>query len=147
MDTLYPWRLNWISLNTSLSPCQGWMACVKGSPDSSIGIATSYTLDDQAIRVRVPTRWRSIPFPSPPDHFWRPPSLLSNGYRGLFLGAKWPGREAKTYLQLPPRSRKRGSIHPLPLPSRSRKRGFIHPLPHTSSRRSVLSVEHRDNFT
>jgi hypothetical protein len=35
----------------------------------------------------------------------------------------------------------------LQLVPRSRKHGFIHPHPHTSSRRSVLLVKHRENFT
>jgi hypothetical protein len=28
-----------------------------------------------------------------PDCFWGPSSLLCNGYRGSFLGVKWPGRD------------------------------------------------------
>jgi hypothetical protein len=53
-----------------------------------------------------------------PDRLWGPPNLLYNAYRGLF------GRDVKltTHLQLEPRSR---------------KYGFMHPLPHTSSRPSA----------
>jgi len=35
-------------------------------------------------------------FPSPcPERLWNPPSLLSNGYEGFFLGVKRPGHEAE----------------------------------------------------
>jgi hypothetical protein len=56
----------------------------KRSRDSVFGIATGYGLDDRGVRVRVPVG--SIIFSSPrrPDRLWRPPNLLSNGYRGLF---------------------------------------------------------------
>jgi hypothetical protein len=37
--------------------------------------------------------------------------------------------------------------HHLQLVPRSRKLGPIQPLSHTSSRRSALSVKHKDNFT
>jgi hypothetical protein len=48
----------------------------------SVGIATGYGLDDRGIGVRVPVG--AIFFsPRHPDRFWRPPSLLFNGYRGL----------------------------------------------------------------
>jgi hypothetical protein len=47
-------------------------------------------------------------------------------------GATSPGVKLTTHLELVPRSRKRGSIHP---------------LPHTSSRRSASLVKHKDNFT
>jgi hypothetical protein len=32
--------------------------------------------------------------PKRPDRLGGPPSLLCNGYRGIFSGVKWPGREA-----------------------------------------------------
>jgi hypothetical protein len=55
-----------------------------GSRDSSVGIATSYGLDDQGVRVRVPVGSRIFSSPRRPDRLWDTPSLLSNGYRGLF---------------------------------------------------------------
>jgi hypothetical protein len=45
--------------------------------DSSVGIATGYGLDDRGVGIRVPVVAKFL--------FWGPPSLLSNGYRGLFL--------------------------------------------------------------
>jgi hypothetical protein len=50
----------------------------------------------------------------------------------LSLGQIGRGVKLTTHFQLLPRSRKRGSMHP---------------LPHTPSRRSALLVNHRDNFT
>jgi hypothetical protein len=47
-------------------------------------------------------------------------------------GLKWPGVKLTTRLQLVPRSRKHGSIHP---------------LPHTSSWHSIELVRQRDIFT
>jgi hypothetical protein len=39
--------------------------------------------------------WEFFSSPPRPDRFWGPPSLLSDGYQGLFLlGVKWPGRES-----------------------------------------------------
>jgi hypothetical protein len=82
------------------------------SQDSPVSITTGYALDDQDVGVRVPVRSRIFFSPSHPDQLWGPPNLLSDGYQGLFSpGVKRPGREAD---QLVPRSRKCGSIHPLP---------------------------------
>jgi hypothetical protein len=74
-------------------------------------------------KVRVPVAAKNFSPPCHVDRFLVPPNLLSNGYRGLFPWGQ-SGRAVKltTHLQLVPRSRKRGSIQP---------------VPHTSSRRSA----------
>jgi hypothetical protein len=54
------------------------------SRDSVVGMATSYGLDDRVVGVRVPVGWIMFSSPRRPDLIWRPPYLLSNGYRGLF---------------------------------------------------------------
>jgi hypothetical protein len=103
------------------------------SQDSTVGIATGYRLDDQRVRVQVPVGSRIFSSPSHPDRFWGPPSLLSNGYWRLFpQGKSDRGVKLTTYLWLVPRSRKCGSLHPLP--------PCLHGI-------SVSWVKHRDNFT
>jgi hypothetical protein len=57
---------------------------VTGSRDSSVGTATGYGLDDRRVGVRVPVGARIFSSPRRPDRFWGLPSVLSNGYRGLF---------------------------------------------------------------
>jgi hypothetical protein len=54
------------------------------SRDSSVGIATGYGLDDRGIRFRVLLGPRIFTSPRRPDRLWGPPSLISNGYPGLF---------------------------------------------------------------
>jgi hypothetical protein len=54
------------------------------SRDSSVGIATGYRLGYGGVRVRVPVGSSIFSSPRHPDQFWGPPSLLSNGYWGLF---------------------------------------------------------------
>jgi hypothetical protein len=61
------------------------------SRDSSVGIATGYGLGDRGVGVRVPGGSRIFSSPRRPDRFWGPPSLLSNGYRGLSPGGKAAG--------------------------------------------------------
>jgi hypothetical protein len=61
--------------------------CIGGggsSRDGSVGIATSYGLDDRGVGVLVPVGSRILSSPRRPDRLWGPPSLLSNGYRRLF---------------------------------------------------------------
>jgi hypothetical protein len=51
-----------------------------------------------------------------PDRPWDPPILIFNGYHGiLFRGQGGWVLKLITYLQLGPRWRKHGSIHPLPI--------------------------------
>jgi hypothetical protein len=78
------------------------------SQDSVVGIATGYGLDDRGVRVRVPvgsriffTSSRLALGPTQPP-IQRVPAALSTGVK------------LTTHPQLVPRSRKRGSIHPLP---------------------------------
>jgi hypothetical protein len=52
--------------------------------DSSVGIATGYGLEDREAGVRVSVGSTIFAFPQRLDRFWIPPSLLSNGYGGLF---------------------------------------------------------------
>jgi hypothetical protein len=54
------------------------------SRDSVVDIATGYGLEDGGIGVRVPVGSRIFSSPRRPDRLWGPPSLLSNGYWGLF---------------------------------------------------------------
>jgi hypothetical protein len=53
---------------------------------SSVGIATSYGLDDRGVGVRVLVGSRIFSSPRRTDRLWGPPSLLSNGYGGKMAG-------------------------------------------------------------
>jgi hypothetical protein len=59
--------------------------------------------------------WEFFTSPLRPDQIWDPPSLLSNGYQGLFTWGS-SGREVKltTHLYLLPRSRMCGAITLMP---------------------------------
>jgi hypothetical protein len=48
--------------------------------DSSVGIATTYGLDDRGVGFRVPVGSRIFSSPRRPDRLWGPPSLLFNGH-------------------------------------------------------------------
>jgi hypothetical protein len=61
----------------------------------SVGIALGYGLDYRSSRVRFPAgAVKFFSSPPRPERLWGTPSLLSNGYQGLSLGVKRPGREA-----------------------------------------------------
>jgi hypothetical protein len=51
---------------------------------SAVGIATGYGLGDRGVGLRVAVGSRIVSSPRHPDRLWSPPSLLSNGYWGLF---------------------------------------------------------------
>jgi hypothetical protein len=51
---------------------------------SIFGIATGYGLEDCGEGIEVPVGSRMFSSPRRPDQLWGSPSLLSNGYRGLF---------------------------------------------------------------
>jgi hypothetical protein len=63
-----------------------WYRCKSQSRRSHslrfVGMATG--MDDGGVLVRVPVGSRIFTSPNCPDRFWGPPSLLRNGYRGLF---------------------------------------------------------------
>jgi hypothetical protein len=54
------------------------------SRDSVVGMATGCGLDDRGVGVRVPVGSRIFFSPRRPDLLRGLPSLVSNGYRGLF---------------------------------------------------------------
>jgi hypothetical protein len=98
-----------------------------------VGIATGYRLDDRGSRSSSRGGVKNFLFstlPRPALGSTQPPiqwvpDALSPGESGQ-------GVKLTTHLQLVPRSRKCGSIHP---------------LPHTPSWRNASLVKHRDNFT
>jgi hypothetical protein len=93
--------------------------CV-GSRDSSICIATGYGLDGQGW---IPGRGRkSFSSPQCPDRLCDPPSLLPNGYQGLFP-RKCGSRDVKSTIHLHLVSRSK--IVELSLHSPRRLRGVV----------------------
>jgi hypothetical protein len=97
--------------------------------DSSVDIATGYGLDGPD---SIPGSARFFPSPERPDRLWGLPSLLSNGYRGLFPPeVKRQGREAD---------------HSLPSSAEVKKVGAIPPLPHVLMA-YCLSHLAQDSFT
>jgi hypothetical protein len=59
--------------------------------DSVVGIATSYGLDDKGLGVRVHVGFTNLLSSTASRPPLGPPSLLYNGYRGLFAGGKATG--------------------------------------------------------
>jgi hypothetical protein len=90
-----------------------------------LSIATGYGLDDQGVGVRVPVGPRIFSSLRRTDQLWGHPASYP-----MDTTEKRPRPEAD---------------HSAPTSKRSRKHGSIHPLPHTSSWRSAL-VKHRNNF-
>jgi hypothetical protein len=70
---------------------EGLPLCYMSGAEIVVDIATGYGLDDQGIGVRVPVESAIFSSPRRPDRLWDLPSLLSNGYRGLFLRVKVAG--------------------------------------------------------
>jgi hypothetical protein len=97
-------------LNPSVSDSYSLSWC----PVSVVGIATNYELDDRGVGVQVPVGSRIFSSPRCQGRLWGPSNLVSNGYRGRFPWElrDW-GVKLTAHLQLVPRSRKCGSIHPL----------------------------------
>jgi hypothetical protein len=52
--------------------------------DSSLGIATGYGLDGKELEIDSRQGMWFLSFPQRPDRLWGSPSLLANGYRGVF---------------------------------------------------------------
>jgi hypothetical protein len=99
-----------------------------GSRCSSVATTVGYVLDSKG---SIPGRGKRLSSTGS-DWPYGPPSLVSNGYRGLFhRAAKWPGRETHHSLA--------ASI------AEVTNAEIIPPLPHTSSWRDV--IRHRDHFT
>jgi hypothetical protein len=72
-----------------------------GSRDSSVGIATGHRLDGPGLIPGSATSSQQRP-----DRLWGPPSLLSNGYRGLLpRGRSSRGVKLTTHHHLMQRSR------------------------------------------
>jgi hypothetical protein len=69
------------------------------SLDSLIRIATGYGLDDKI------SNHKKAKFFSSPDRICGPPSLLSNRYRGIFIGVKLPVAKLTIHFHLMARSR------------------------------------------
>jgi hypothetical protein len=92
-----------------------FLLVLKYTRDNTIGIKPGYGLDDRGVEFRVPVGSRVFLSPRRPDQFWGSHSLLSIGWRRIFpRGQSGWGLKLTTHHQLVSRSRKCGSIHPLP---------------------------------
>jgi hypothetical protein len=104
------------------------------SRNRAVSVATGYGLEDRETGVRVPVGSRifssSRRLDRPALGSIQPPIPWVPG--ALSPGCNGRGVKLTTHLQLVPRSRKRGSIHP---------------PPHASSWHSAQLVKHRNNFT
>jgi hypothetical protein len=109
LQNLYIHRISvWLKNTTSTGS--------KRSRDSTVGIVTSYRLDERLVGILVSVGSRIFSPPRRPDWLWGAPSLLYNGYQGFFLrGVKRQGVKLTTHPQLVPRTRKCGSVHPAPI--------------------------------
>jgi hypothetical protein len=96
-------KIIWYSWNSILWPSGSW--------DSTVGIATGYGLDDRGVKVKSPGRVKNFYFsalskptlgPTQPPIQWVPGSF----FRG--------GLKLTTRILLVLRSRKCGTIHPVP---------------------------------
>jgi hypothetical protein len=94
------------------------------SQDSTVGIAISYWLDDRGVK----NSHFSMSFRPALGSTQLPIEWVPGAISPVI---KWPGRETD-HSQLVPRSRKRGSIHP---------------LPYTPSRHSAYLVKYGNIFT
>jgi hypothetical protein len=54
------------------------------SRDSSVGTENGYGLDVRGVGAWIPVYVRIVSSARRQDRYWGPPSLLSNGYQGLF---------------------------------------------------------------
>jgi hypothetical protein len=68
------WSLSWAKINHTTDTTR--------SRDSSVGTVTGYGLDG---RSSIPGVARFFSSPQRPNRLWGPHSLLSDGYRGLFM--------------------------------------------------------------
>jgi hypothetical protein len=99
-------------LNKDICLCSVHLLC--GRRDSAVAIATGYGLDDRGVEVRVSVGSRIFSSSSRSDRFWAHSASYPMDTGGFLR--EWSGRRVKltTHLQVGPRSRKLGSIHPLP---------------------------------